>query len=293
MSRGTGNLVDVEIVAHRGAGKMFTEPEPGQAHRPAAPPENTLPAFEWGWARGRACELDVFLTGDGEVIVIHDATTGRTCDRDLRVGESTLQELKTLDAGAKKGELWKGVRLPALREVLDVMPPNGRLYIELKQGTGLVEPLLAVVDQAGKDPAQIVFISFGLDSCAALKRHRPEYSVNWVLVFQEVEPGVWRAGYDRTEEDGLTFRTVWQEPVDYGELLTLARNAGVDGLDVSFRQPDDFAAVMRKAGMPWGAWTVDDADVAALLATKGAFQITSNCPDDVRGALAYLAGRRD
>jgi glycerophosphoryl diester phosphodiesterase len=283
----------IEIVAHRGTGRDYPSPVALQAHRPAAPPENTLPAFRWGWARGHACELDVHLTRDGKIVVIHDGTTGRTCDRDLSVGASSLAELRQLDAGIKKGPMWRGLRLPTLREVLDAMPPAGRLYIESKNGPGIVAPLLAEIDAAGKGPRQIVFISFSIDCIAALKRARPEFTCYWILVFDELKPGLWRAGYDRTESDGLTFRTVWQQPVDYGELVALARNDAyrLDGLDVSFQQPDDFATSMRQAAMPWGAWAVDDGDLALQLARKGAVQITSNCTDDVRDALAYSASK--
>ena len=277
----------VEIVAHRGTGKDAPNPTPLQSHRPAAPPENTVPAFQWGWARAGACELDVHLTGDGQVIVIHDSTTGRTCDRDLVVGQTSLADLHRLDAGIKKGPLWKGLRLPTLREVLDVMPEKSRLYVEMKNGPGIVAPLLADVDAAGKGPDQIVFISFSIDSISAVKRARPELTCYWILVFVELAPGVWRAGYDRTASDNLTFQTIWQQPVDYAELIALARNAELDGLNVSCQQPDDFAAAMRAAGMPWGTWTADDADVAVRLANKGAIQITSNCPDDIWGALSY------
>jgi len=295
MSGETSMRQPIEIVAHRGAGRDYPRPVAPQAHRPAAPPENTLPAFQLGWAHGRACELDVHLTADGKVVVIHDATTGRTCDRDLPVGKTGLDDLRRLDAGIKKGRLWQGVRLPALREVLDIMPPSGRLYVEAKNGPGIVAPLLAEVDAAGKGPDQVVFISFSIDSIALLKRRRPEFTCYWILVFQEVQPGQWRAGYDRTEDDGLTFRTVWQQPVDYGELLALARgkDSRLDGLDVSWQQPEGFAAAMEQARMPWGAWAVDDGDMAVLMARRGAIQITSNCPEDVRAALAHAgAGTR-
>ncbi|HVT56951.1 MAG TPA: glycerophosphodiester phosphodiesterase family protein [Thermoanaerobaculia bacterium] len=279
----------LEIVAHRGTGRDYPQPIALQAHRPAAPPENTLPAFEWGWARGGTCELDVYLTRDGKIVVIHDPTTGRTCDRDLVVGRASLDELRQLDAGVKKGPLWKGLRLPTLREVLQIMPPSGRLYIEAKNGPGIVEPLLGEVDAAAPRPDQIVYISFSIDTISALKRARPEITCYWILVFVQLKPGIWRAGYDRTEADNLTFRTVWQEPVDYAELIALARHDDLqlDGLDVSFEQPDDFAAAMRQAQMPWGSWAVDDGDVAVALARKGAIQLTSNHTDDIWGALSF------
>ena len=118
----------IEIAAHRGTGEDFPQLGPLQSHRPSVPPENTLPAFEWGWARGTTCELDVYLTTDGEVIVIHDDGTKRTCNADLDVASSSLAQLRALDAGIVKGETWRGLKLPLLREVLDVMPDGKRLW---------------------------------------------------------------------------------------------------------------------------------------------------------------------
>ena len=73
------------------------------AHRgnPAGFPENTLPGFADGLASGADwLETDVHRTRDGQVVVCHDATTGRTADGDLVIAESTLAELKRLDFSA-------------------------------------------------------------------------------------------------------------------------------------------------------------------------------------------------
>jgi glycerophosphoryl diester phosphodiesterase len=285
--------VPIEIAAHRGTGKDYPDPVGIQAHRPAAPPENTLPAFALGWERGVTCELDVYLTRDGKIIVIHDQTTGRTCGVDLNVGASTFAELRALDAGIVKGPIWQGLRLPLLSEVLEIMPAGRRLYVEMKQGPAIIPALLEVIDAAGKGPSEIVFISFSIDSITAIKRLRPEFTCYWIIVFVELKPGVWQCGYDRTAPDGLTFVTTWQQPVDYEALVTMARNDGcpIDGLDASFVMPDDFPEAMRRLGMPWGTWACDDADVALRLAATGAIQITSNCTDDIRSALKYAGAR--
>jgi glycerophosphoryl diester phosphodiesterase len=283
----------IEIAAHRGTGEDFPQLDMLQSHRPSVPPENTLPAFEWGWARGTTCELDVYLTTDGEVIVIHDDGTKRTCNADLDVASSSLAELRALDAGIVKGETWRGLKLPLLREVLDVMPDGKRLYVELKQGPGLVDPVLAVVDAAGKGPDQIVFISFSIDSITAIKRRRPEFTCYWIIVFEEVAPRVWRCGYDKTGPDGLKFVTTWQQPIDYAALVAMARNDDVqlDALDTGFVMPDDFPSAMRELGMPWGVWNIDDADLVVRLANAGAIQFTSNCTDDVRDVVRKYTHR--
>jgi len=109
-------------IAHRGASGTF--------------PENTLSAFRAAIdARADMCELDVQLTRDGSVVVIHDETVDRTTDGNGEVAEMTLEELKRLDAGAKfKGGALKGERIPTLDEVFAVTSGKCGLNIELKAG---------------------------------------------------------------------------------------------------------------------------------------------------------------
>jgi glycerophosphoryl diester phosphodiesterase len=109
-------------IAHRGASGTF--------------PENTLSAFRAAIAAGAAmCELDVQLTRDGAVIVIHDDTVDRTTDGTGQVAELTLEEIKRLDASAKfKGGAIGGERIPTLDEVFEVTAGKCGLNIELKAG---------------------------------------------------------------------------------------------------------------------------------------------------------------
>ncbi len=125
-------------IAHRGASGTF--------------PENTLSAFRAAIDAGAVmCELDVQLSRDGAVVVIHDETVDRTTDGKGEVAELTLEELKRLDAGAKfKGTIKagapKGERIPTLDEVFAVTSGKCGLNIELKAG-GL-EPQVAQIMQA-------------------------------------------------------------------------------------------------------------------------------------------------
>jgi ABC-type sugar transport system permease subunit/glycerophosphoryl diester phosphodiesterase len=83
-------------------------------------PENTLAGFAHAFetAGVRFFELDVHLTRDGELAVIHDDTLDRTTSGTGRVGERTMQELRALDASAGFGPS-DGVGIPSLREVLE------------------------------------------------------------------------------------------------------------------------------------------------------------------------------
>ena len=75
------------IVAHRGS--SFERPE------------NTLPAFELAWEQGAdAIEGDFLLTKDKQIVCIQDHSTKHLANRNLVVGESTLEELRELDVGS-------------------------------------------------------------------------------------------------------------------------------------------------------------------------------------------------
>ncbi|MGB9382314.1 glycerophosphodiester phosphodiesterase [Candidatus Binatus sp.] len=121
-------------IAHRGASGTF--------------PENTVSAFGAAIDAGAdMCELDVQLTRDGAVVVIHDDTVDRTTDGKGEVAALTLEEIKRLDAGVKfkarnltpnpfprgKGDR-SSERIPTLDEVFAVTSGKCGLNIELKAG---------------------------------------------------------------------------------------------------------------------------------------------------------------
>jgi glycerophosphoryl diester phosphodiesterase len=107
------------IIAHRGSSGHF--------------PENTLRAFTEAFDCGAdMCELDVRLTGDGEPVVLHDATVDRTTDGHGAVEAMRLEDLKRLDAGVKFGDQFAGERVPLLAEVFAVAAGRGALNLELK-----------------------------------------------------------------------------------------------------------------------------------------------------------------
>ena len=98
-------------------------------------PENTFASFERAIELGvDAIELDVHLTADGEVVVIHDHELDRTTDGDGILGEKTLAELKSLDAGRRFGDEYIGQRIPTLGETLEWARGRCVLDIEIKGG---------------------------------------------------------------------------------------------------------------------------------------------------------------
>jgi len=108
------------------------------------------------------CELDVQLTRDGAVVVIHDDTVERTTDGKGEVAKLTLEELKRLDAGAKfKGGAIKGERIPTLDEVFEITGGKCGLNIELKAAG--VENQVAQIMQARNAFGDSIVSSFDWD----------------------------------------------------------------------------------------------------------------------------------
>lgn len=113
-------------------------------------PENTMPAFEHGMSFGAdALELDIQLTRDGELVVIHDPTLDRTTSGSGPIATYTLDDLRRIDAGYRftndggatfpyRGQ---GITIPTLREIFERFPDT-RINIDLKESTPEREELL-------------------------------------------------------------------------------------------------------------------------------------------------------
>ncbi len=111
------------VIAHRGA----------SAHAP----ENTLSAFGLAIDQGAdAIELDVRLSHDNELVVIHDPTLRRTTSGKGRVRNYTVSELKLLDAGSWFDQSFIGERIPTLSEIFQLVDGRVGINIELKSVTG-------------------------------------------------------------------------------------------------------------------------------------------------------------
>ena len=99
-------------------------------------PENTMEAFKAAADLGvDQIETDVRITADGELVLIHDETVSRTTDGTGKVCELTLAQLKELDAGVKKDEKFRGVRIPTLIEFMELVKdyPDITIDLELKE----------------------------------------------------------------------------------------------------------------------------------------------------------------
>lgn len=137
------------------------------AHRGASAlaPENTLEAFRRAVEDGAGgLELDVHLTSDGHVVVIHDATVERTTNGTGAVAEMTFDELRALDAGHNfspdggSTRPYRGLCVPTLAEVLKEFP-GVSVNIDMKEGPGIEVTVLAVLREAGAEGRTLVVSS--------------------------------------------------------------------------------------------------------------------------------------
>ena len=115
-----------KIIAHRGYSGVS--------------PENTLSAFANAVDIGAdMIELDVQMTGDGQVVVFYDNDLLRITGCEGTIADYTLEELQQMDAGMWFGPEFEGERIPTLAEVLELVRESGlNIYLELKD-IGAVE----------------------------------------------------------------------------------------------------------------------------------------------------------
>ena len=136
------------------------------AHRGdvAHAPENTIPAFQQALQNGAdGIELDVKLSADGHVIVIHDSTVDRTTDGKGRVESLTLEAIRKLDAGKWFNEKFADTKVPLLEEVFEVVGKDKMINIELKSHDTSHDGLMIKVCELIKrhnNQSQILFSSF-------------------------------------------------------------------------------------------------------------------------------------
>ena len=150
------------------------------AHRGASghAPENTMAAFRLAVEEdAEGIELDVQLSADRQVVVIHDETLDRTTDGLGPVNSRTWEELRRLDASFGQ-EAYRGEGIPLLAQVLELLAPTQlELNIELKNGIvpyeGMEELVVRMVRQYGMEK-RIVLSSFNHYSIARLAGMAPD-----------------------------------------------------------------------------------------------------------------------
>ncbi len=150
------------IIAHRGAS--------------AVAPENTLASIQKAIDSGVAMiEIDVQRTADHSLVVFHDLILGRTTNGHGYVKNSTVNELRELDAGSWFDARCSGEKIPLVHEVLDVIEGRAYLNVEIKplgedpQSLATAIDLVHELDQRSYLPLSVIS-SFDHSILADLKK---------------------------------------------------------------------------------------------------------------------------
>ena len=264
----------VEIVAHRGAS--------------IEAPENTLAAVELAWQlNADAVEIDVQLSRDGKLAVIHDATLTRTAGIRRNVNDLDMSELHTIDVGSWQDECWRGETIPELPNVLVTIPNGRRLFVELKGGdieathSGIVSALqrdLAATDSA---PESIVLISFYPALLRAAKQALPDLDV--LLIIQQKPAQNTSVPTSKQASDDSA--TQWDPSIS--KIIEVAVSSGFNGVDLSNTAavtPETIAQV-RQANLASCIWTVNAVEDARQLVAAGIDSLTTDDPQTLLTAL--------
>lgn len=240
------------VIAHRGDSSRF--------------PENTLRAFAAALECGaELVEMDVQMTSDGHVVVLHDPTLDRTTSGRGGVRETTLAEVRALSAGypAKFGDAFAGERVPTLVEALAFLRERARVMVEIKSESvtpdaegGIEARTIAEVRRAGMEH-DVALISFSRTALLRCREQAPEIARGHL--FYRAEPG---------------------------EVLAGAREVGSElVMPEKGMLSDPLRDLAREAGLKVATWVVDDPEELQTLSRFDLYGIGSNRPGALLDAL--------
>jgi glycerophosphoryl diester phosphodiesterase len=230
-------------------------------------PENTLAAFASALEAGaQLVEMDVQLTRDGHVVVIHDPTLERTTSGQGPVREHTLSEIRRLCAGYPRrfGSAFSGERVPTLAEALHLVRGRARALVEIKHESVTdaehdgIEALAIAEARKAEVAQEVAFLSFARRALVRCRRQAPEIPRGHI--FHRASPE---------------------------EVLTGAREAGTDlVMPEKGMLCEDLVTRLKEAGLRVATWVVDDPGELRSLARYDLFGVGTNRPGLMLEALA-------
>ncbi|HVO03672.1 MAG TPA: glycerophosphodiester phosphodiesterase family protein [Candidatus Cybelea sp.] len=174
-------MLQIQLFASDKAGPFIS------AHRgySAAAPENTLPALEAALTAGaHVAEIDIKITKDGHLVLMHDSEVDRTTDGEGRVADMTLAEISRLDAGRWFDRKFARTRVPTLDEVLAWSKGRLGILIEMKDFPERDPRFLStLIETVERNDASGFAIPAGFDhkTTAALHKMRPDWTLEMIM----------------------------------------------------------------------------------------------------------------
>jgi glycerophosphoryl diester phosphodiesterase len=233
-------------------------------------PENTLAAYRVCWEQNAdGGEGDFYLTKDGKIVCIHDATTKRTGNVNLDVAKSNFDDLRKVDVGSWKSAAFAGEKIPTIDEVLAAVPLGKMYYIEIKCGPEILPGVEEAIKRSKVKPDLLRIISFNAQVIAESKKRMPQIKAHWISGFKEDK---------KTGAITPTRETV---------LKTLAETRA-DGFNAQANLKiltPEFVKELQAKGLEVAVWTVDEPAVAKQLKAMGVWGLTTNRPAFLREQL--------
>ncbi len=192
-------------------------------------------------------ELDLHLTRDDHVVVIHDSTLDHTTNLSGRVDQMTLAQIKQADAG-------KGERIPTLEETLDLTLGKTRLYLEIKDPRAANEILRSI--RARRCEADVMLASFDLELMRKLGREATDIELGVILGFESLDPR------------NRAFPWTLLKKIDY-QVLCLQVELCLSRL----------IKKIKASGKKLYVWTADDEREFARMIALGVDGIVTNVPE--------------
>ena len=231
------------IVAHRGN------------HRYA--PENTAVSYQQAIEAGAPIvELDLNMTSDGEVILLHDSTLDRTTTGSGKVAEHTLDQVRALDAGSWKDAKYAGEPVPTFEQIATLCKDKTVMMLDLKtEVTG--DRIISVLEKTGFDPTKVIVAPWKVERARGIAPYLPDSPM--ILLHSDLPAGHERGDvfFDELKEMGFSgFSLSWKN-------LTLA-----------------FVQAAQRNGMKVYTWTINSPEHLSGATLMGVDGIITDIPKE-------------
>jgi glycerophosphoryl diester phosphodiesterase len=235
------------IIGHRGASHYA--------------PENTLASARLAWEQDAdALEADVHKSIDNQVVVIHDPDTLRTTGVMKIIRDEKLADIQKLDAGSWKDPRYRGEYIPSLKEILQTVPENKKMCVEIKSGD-CINLIKKLITKSHLQPEQLVFMDFEINTVIEAKKVFRQSEILWLYEF--IPPL-------KEENASDTFDMIIEK----------AQSVEADGINIEFNPfiNRDLITKVHSIGLKFYSWTINDIDVAKNLMDWGVDGITTDRP---------------
>ena len=228
-------------------------------------PENTLEAINLAWQNGAdGIEIDVHLSSDNEIIVIHDKSTKRMTGEYRLIRRNTVAEIKRLNIKKNGFNYNYDVKIPTLIEALKTVPAGKYIFIEIKCGIEILPRLKQILKKTTVDIKHIKLISFNLGVISAIKKALPQYETLWVM----------RIGIEKSALflNGLS------------SIISKAKQNNIDGFDISYSRffNQKLVQKIQSNNLKLYIWTINNLNKSKRLSTLKIDGIISDKASDLK-----------